>query len=174
MHRTQNPTASAADTDNGPVVTPATILRGAARYLEAHGWTQGDYYSDATSAFPAACADGAIAMAVYGRRHGDPFDAINPDRIYVNNAVDVLADYLTCTAALTDWDTGDLLPIEVPERNDRPEITAEQVITALDAAADDYDWAHASDDDLETYADACTWNETQPTREGFLAWRGTR
>lgn len=174
MHRTQNPTASAADTDNGTVVTPATILRGAAHYLEAHGWTQGDYYADNTSAFPPACADGAIAIAVYGRRHTDPFDAIHPDRIDVNDAVDVLADYLTCTASLTDWDTGDLMPIEVPEWNDRDEMTAEQVIATLNAAADDYDWTHASDGDLETYADACVWNEQQPTRAGFLAWLGAR
>ena len=44
MHRTQNPTCSAADTADPSVVTPADILRGAADYLEAHGWTQKVYY----------------------------------------------------------------------------------------------------------------------------------
>src|SRR4051812_6352319 len=67
MHRTHNPTAPAADTDDPSVVTPADILRGAARYLQLHGWIQHAYYGgDDTAAFPPACADGAIGMAAYG------------------------------------------------------------------------------------------------------------
>jgi hypothetical protein len=67
MHRTENPTAPAADTDDLSPVTPADILRGAALYLENHGWTRGNYYTPNAGPFPPACADGAIGMAAYGR-----------------------------------------------------------------------------------------------------------
>ena len=69
MHRTQNPNASAADTidDATLVVTPADILRGAARYLETHGWIQGNYYNADGGAFPAACALGARGRATCAR-----------------------------------------------------------------------------------------------------------
>ena len=45
MHRTHHPTSPAADLDNPGVVTPANILRGAASYLETHGWHQGTYFA---------------------------------------------------------------------------------------------------------------------------------
>ena len=72
MHRTQNPTSSAADTDNRSVVTPADILRGAARYLEEHGWHRGAYYDTTTDKpFPPADVVGAklLGFQVQAVRH---------------------------------------------------------------------------------------------------------
>ena len=90
MHRTHNPTGFTVE------VTPAVILRGAARYLETHGWTQGDYYATiAEDPFPAACADGAIGMAAYGYRWPFPGDN-HTDLGYrdYTRALDCLLDYL--------------------------------------------------------------------------------
>jgi hypothetical protein len=49
-------------------VTPAAVLRGAAAYLQRHGWIRGAYYDATDHPFPAACAVGAIGMAAHGRR----------------------------------------------------------------------------------------------------------
>ena len=51
-------------------ISPADILRGAARYLELHGWTQGDYYAPTPASplpFPPACAVGALYTAARRR-----------------------------------------------------------------------------------------------------------
>jgi hypothetical protein len=137
MHVTQNQPDSPATAE---MTTPADTLRGTAHYIAVHGWTQGDYYSgDTTIAFPPACAIGAIAMVVYGRRHADPFDMTLGNRFEVIEAVDVFGDYLTRLDPVTDWDTDDMLVVEVPEWNDRDDRTAAEVIAALNAAADAYD-----------------------------------
>jgi len=47
--------------------TPADILRGAARYIQLHGWHQGNFYPLDHGPFPPACAAGAIRVAVCGR-----------------------------------------------------------------------------------------------------------
>ena len=151
-------------------LTPADILRCAARYLELHGWNQGTYYAPTEdNPFPPACVDGAIGMAAYGRV---TFLALAPDRDPAfrdyTRAVTYLVDYLDLNT-FTGCDNPNPF-----DWNDRPTRTAEQVITTLRAAADDYDWSHATADDLETYADACVWAEKHPTREGFLAWRAAQ
>ncbi len=174
MHRTQIPTVSAADTDGFAPVTPADILRGAARYLEIHGWTQRDHYSNQGGPFPPACALGAIGMAAHGRLVALPCNS-GPGRSDARRARQYLTDYLTdlgtITAPADDWDT---TPATVYDWNDRDEQTAETVIATLRAAADNYTWAYATDDERETYAEACYANETLPTREGFAAWLGAR
>jgi hypothetical protein len=177
MHRTHNPTNSAADTDNGAVVTPADILRGAALYLEAHGWHRGSYYDTTTNdAFPSACADGAIGMAAYGRKAGFPGETDNPDYRHYNRARDVLTGHLIDADEIGpgDCDDANVQPADIFAWNDADGQTRDNVIATLRAAADDWTYAHATEDDLETYADTCAWNETQPTREGFLAWLGAR
>ncbi len=174
MHRTHNPTAPAADTDNPTVVvTPADILRGAARYLELHGWIQRDHYSNQGGPFPPACAIGAIGMAAHGRLVTLPCTG-GPGRSDARRARNYLTAYLTDTGVLTipaddyrPWPT-------VIDWNDRPDQTAVAVIASLHAAADEYTWTHATDEQLETYAEAAYADECVPTREGFLDWLGAR
>src|SRR5690242_5380342 len=104
MHRTHHPTSPAADPDNPGVVTPADILRGAARYLDTHGWHQGTYFASddlgtrvTDEPFPAACVVGAIAMAAYGTKSDDLYAPGNVPATSVRDfhrAVDALTDYL--------------------------------------------------------------------------------
>ncbi len=170
MHPT-HPCARAVD------ITPADILRGAARYLEVHGWTQGLYYRPTGNPFPAACATGAIAMAVYGYQSDDPYQPADRHGLReFTRALDALVDVINRTdppfvnAELDGWDTA-TSPFCW---NDAHGQTAAHVIATLRQAADDYDWTHATADDLETYAEHELDNDRIPTREGFLAWRAAR
>ncbi|MFG3705559.1 hypothetical protein ACGF7U_12615 [Micromonospora sp. NPDC047670] len=165
-----NPTQNQPDPGAPADLTPADILRCAARYLELHGWNQGTYYAlTDNSPFPPACVTGAIGMAAYGRFTLMPADMTHdPGFGDYDRAVQYLVDYLD----LHDENNhDDPTPFGW---NDRPNRTAAQVIATLRAAADDYDWTHATEDQLETYADACVWAEKHPTHEGFLAWLGAR
>ncbi|MFI7248131.1 DUF6197 family protein [Micromonospora chalcea] len=154
-------------------LTPADTLRCAARYLEIHGWIKGTYYSNQGGTFPPACAVGAIGMAAHGRLITIPATHGSGARD-CTRAIDYLTDYLTDLGIIACGDDWNTAPTGAIEWNDRDDQTAEQVITTLRAAADNYDWDHATEDDLETYADACVWAEKHPTREGFLAWRAAR
>ncbi|MEV5694198.1 DUF6197 family protein [Micromonospora globbae] len=160
-------------------LSPAIILRCAARYLELHGWNQGTYYArtEDDNPFPPACVSAALAMATHGHRMPVPHDlrTASAARDY-SRALDALTCYLLATAPDPvhicnddDVPTGDPF-----EWNDHPDRTAEQVIATLRAAADDYAWSNATEDQLETYAEHEYSNERLPTREGFLAWLGTR
>ena len=171
MNRTQNLTDSAADTADLSVVTPADILRGAARYLEEHGWTQHLYYEGGPEdAFPPACIDGAIGMAAYGRVTMIPGDeSHDPGYRDYNLALTYFNGYLADNGAYVDPDE------PYPFRwNDDSTRTQAEVIATLRTAADEYDWQHATEDDLETYADVCAWREEHPDRDGFLAWLAAR
>ncbi|MEV6845463.1 hypothetical protein [Actinoplanes sp. NPDC051411] len=172
MHRTQNPTGPAADTDDTtPVVTPADIMRGAALYLEIHGWHQRDYYATTSEPFPAADVAGAIGMAAHGGFHDVPSIA-GPH----------VRDYIVAYAYLTTYllDQGEIAPRDddplsnVNQWNDDPSQTVEKVTATLRSAADEYDWQHASEDDLETYGENELDYDRVPTREGFLAWLAAR
>jgi hypothetical protein len=154
MHRTQNPTAPAADTADPSVVTPADILRGAARYLEAHGWTQNVYYGgNADEAFPPACADGAIGMAAYGRVTACPGrEKQDPGYRDYNRACDYFGGYLRQIGyqpPCDPWCPGDpdcLCDNDETEVvfvwNDDPQCIKQDVVRALNAAADDYERTH--------------------------------
>lgn len=139
MKATHNPPTTAP-------VTPADLLRMAALYLRRHGWHQGTYYAPTTnSPTPPACAAGAIGIACAGHRveHFSQLDG------------DTLANYLTAIRALVDH-LDDIAPIfHIDEDgylldehtspyswNDDPARTAEQVTTALQAAADQWDRLH--------------------------------
>jgi hypothetical protein len=141
-------------------VTPAVILRGAARYLQLHGWHQGGLYADDPSLTPAACALGAIGMAVFGRRlpnHED--EPICPEWRDYNRACDALDDYLNLTCAkpaahlsdLDDWEDDEWenestvggVGTEINDWNDDDATTAADVITAFNAAADHFERTHA-------------------------------
>ncbi|MEU7839983.1 hypothetical protein AB0B39_03335 [Micromonospora sp. NPDC049114] len=171
MNPTQKqPTTSGALAD----LTPADILRCAARYLEIRGWTQGTYFDRTDELwFPPACVSSAIAMAVFGDCTPVLLNAQQtPDVVAYRNAVTVLVDFLDLRETpASDTDADHILPFTW---NDHPARTAEQVITTLRDAADDYDWTHATEDDLETYAEHEYSQERLPTRIGYLVWRATR
>ncbi|MEU4162553.1 hypothetical protein [Actinoplanes sp. NPDC026670] len=171
MNRTQNPTGTAADTTTDLVVTPALILRGAANYLELHGWIRGDYYGTVRP-FPPADAGGALGMAAHGAVTTCPF-LDGPHVRDCNRAYRYLCDYLTLRDELPV--TGPVVEgLTLSFWNDDPWQTVDNVIASLRAAADEYDWTHASEDDLETFAENELDNDRIPTRAGFLAWLAGR
>ncbi len=146
MHRTQHPTAPAADTDDLVVVTLADILRGAARYLELRGWTQRNYYTNAADPFPPACAFGAIGLAAHGRLITIPTE-YGPGIRDCRRAIDYLTRYLEDIGDIAYGDEWSPEPTNPFEWNDRDSQTAETVIATLRAAADNYDRDHATKDD---------------------------
>ncbi|MFI6332225.1 hypothetical protein ACIBBG_28435 [Micromonospora chersina] len=127
-------------------VTPGDLLRMAALYLRRHGWHQGTYYNTTTDTpTPPACAAGAIGIACAGHRV-EHFAQLDPD---------ALADYLATLATFVDYldafhplflvdEDGFVIDEHISPYswNDDPARTAEQVITALDAAADEWDRLH--------------------------------
>ncbi|GIJ44517.1 hypothetical protein Val02_14030 [Virgisporangium aliadipatigenens] len=146
MHPTQKPASTAVE----ETFNPAQALRGAALYLERHGWIPSDAYAWTATppAFPAATARDAIAYAVLGA----PIDTTDDylDREAHGDfeyALGVFADFLYWTGNAVDHldvDIADLDIYDVATRwNDAPDRTAEQVITALRDAADDFDSAMA-------------------------------
>ncbi|MFI7541093.1 hypothetical protein [Actinoplanes sp. NPDC049599] len=148
MHRTQNLTAPAADTDGLAAVTPADILRGAARYLEEHGWHRGAYYGGTdTNPFPPADVIGAIAMAAYGDRQGlyHPLACAEATRDF-RRAANVFCDYLARTEPMCrlsgDQDIDLDLELSPFVWNDDPHRHGLHVVLALNAAAKDYDRIH--------------------------------
>lgn len=108
--------------------SPARTLRDAARYLERHGWIQGEYYDATSGVFtPAACMVGAVGMVCYGGPVDAPaqmFDA--PGFVEFEAALQYLDGYLIDEYGLVSY-----------EFNDTKGRTAVQVTDALrDAAAD--------------------------------------
>ncbi|MFI6257967.1 hypothetical protein ACIBCL_17960 [Micromonospora zamorensis] len=174
MNPTQNqPTTLAALADQ----IPADILRSAARYLEIRGWTQGTFYDRNGGAFPAACALGAIGMAAHGRYTDVPTDEDLDTTRDCRRAANQLNNHLNDNGIglYVGYDPdADAFPADVIGWNDCDSQTAEQVITTLRDAADEWDWTHATEDDLETYAEHEYSQERLPTRVGFLVWRATR
>ncbi|SCF13602.1 hypothetical protein GA0070607_5975 [Micromonospora coriariae] len=136
MKATQNPPTAAP-------VTPADLLRMAALYLRRHGWHQGTYYAPTTDPLtPPACAAGAIGIACAGYTV-EHFSQLDPDALadYLS-ALGVFVDYLDATAPVFHIDEDGYLLDEHTSPyswNDDPARTAEQVITALEAAADEWD-----------------------------------
>ncbi|MFI7213141.1 hypothetical protein ACIBP4_01080 [Micromonospora maritima] len=144
MKATQHPAT-------GVQVTPADLLRMAALYLRRHGWHQGTYYNALFPAgflTPPACAAGAIGIASAGHKV-EHFSQLDPD---------TLADYLAAMAAFVDYldnfapvfhidEDGYLLDEHTSPYswNDDPTRTAEQVITALESAADEWDRLHTQE-----------------------------
>jgi hypothetical protein len=137
MHPThQQPAPAEVD------MTPAHVLRDAALYLERHGWTRGLLYADHLAVIPPACAVGAIRYAMFG---SPVITATNEQMTQADPIVSVLADYVYDpdnpppdidtwasehpNAVVTDW-------------NDTHGRTADEVIAALRAAADDWDRIH--------------------------------
>jgi hypothetical protein len=140
MHATQPEVAADA-------VTPAATLRSAADYLVRHGWWQGDLYADPDQPTPAACALGAIRMAVLGTPE------VTADRrprllAVFDQAVGVFADHLVdsygvepATVRSEAVFTGDLEQV-ISRWNDDTHRNASHVIAALGGAANQWDRTH--------------------------------
>ncbi|MGC5032227.1 DUF6197 family protein [Micromonospora sp. DT229] len=128
--------------------TPADLLRMAALYLRRHGWHQGTYYHPTTAEpFPSACAAGAIGIAAAGHRV-EHFSQLAPDALgdYLA-ALGVFVDYLDTSEPLFLIDEDGYLIDEHTSPyswNDDPGRTAEQVVTALETAADEWDDFHTT------------------------------
>ncbi|MCX4470804.1 hypothetical protein OOK41_10875 [Micromonospora sp. NBC_01655] len=141
MKATQNPPTTG-------MVTPADLLRMAALYLRRHGWHQGTYYAPTTDILtPPACAVGAIGMACAGHRV-EHFYGLDPaTQVTFRQIVGILTVYLDATAPVFFIDEDGYLLDEHTSPyswNDDPTRTAEQVITALEAAADEWDRLHTA------------------------------
>lgn len=143
MKPTQKP--SIADVTD---VTPADILRGAALYLQRHGWHRGSLYADndSTNLTPAACAQGGIGMAAFGQRipaHARCYGAA--DWRTFQRASNFFNDYLNLSGAKAS-PTDEQEPWEGPsigDWNDEPGRTFDEVHAALLAAADEWERLHA-------------------------------
>ncbi|RZU72019.1 hypothetical protein EV384_0358 [Micromonospora kangleipakensis] len=141
MKATQNPPTTGQ-------VTSADLLRMAALYLRRHGWTQGTYYATDVPAehpTPPACAVGAIGIACAGHRVNHFSDLDPDDRHPYLDAIAVLVDYLDDHYPIHLFDDDGYCIDEHTSPyswNDDPLCTAEQVITALKGAAEEWDRLH--------------------------------
>jgi hypothetical protein len=115
--------------------TPADILRGAALYLERHGWTRFVYF-DGTRPTPAACAQGAIVIAAYGQATDSPYNMNVPERRLFAHTIDFFDDYLRGTTDPEDDD------YNATVWNDNPTRTVAEVIAGLRAAAEAWEHSH--------------------------------
>ena len=136
MHPTHHP---AVDVDG---CTPAVVLRDAAGYLQRHGWIQGLMFEDPVLPSPPACVIGAIKMAI----GGDPFAELHGDHLNAyTSTLHLFAGYVD--TVYYAWGIGDdgeqANPLDViGDWNDHDERTVEQVITALQSCADEWDATH--------------------------------
>ena len=136
-----NPTQNQAP---GLDLSPAEVLRCAAVYLARHGFHQGDMFAVTTDAFPAACAQGAVKMAIcghpyarYTREQGLLFDRVmNTLVAYLDTKFNLLPvddedsdEYAEPFQAVADW-------------NDETGRTAAQLVTVLNRAADEWEFFH--------------------------------
>jgi hypothetical protein len=138
---TVNPTQNQArDLD----LSPAELLRGAAVYVARHGFHQGDMFAADTDPFPAACAQGAVKMAICGR----PYAAYTREQgLLFDRAMNALVAYLDTRFNLLpvdDENTDEFAdPFQtVADWNDETGRTAAQLVTALNGAADEWEFFH--------------------------------
>ncbi|MFV2099998.1 hypothetical protein [Micromonospora sp. LOL_024] len=131
-------------------VTPADLLRMAALYLRRHGWHQGTYYPAAVATdtlTSPACAVGAIGMAAAGHRVDHFYSLDCGTQVAFRTAVGVFTTYLDDYEPICTVDDDGYLIDEHTSPyswNDDPGRTAEQVITALETAADEWDRLHTT------------------------------
>ena len=125
-----------------PAVTTGTTLRRAGLYLLAHGWHQGDMFADPDQPTPAACALGAIRMAVYGTPTVTVEQLDEQACGEFDHAVGVLSDYLVEFYGLDPVPAEEYPEVGTPqadvviEWNDSSCTIASHVIAALNGAAD--------------------------------------
>ena len=117
-------------------ITTDVVLRNAALYLDRHGWTQIQFFDlTADTAFPPACAAGAISIVVQGRCVGNDSHLICAPA--TGDALPALRDFAAWLDP--DYHPDRANPTEViGDWNDHFDRTRREVIDALRAAADDY------------------------------------
>jgi hypothetical protein len=136
--------------DHDTAVTPADLLRGAAVYLQRHGWTKGQFFellADNDGPFLPACASGAIMTAAHGQcvpngiiRYDETTD---PNAAAAAHAMRIFANWLD-----NDYlpDSIEVLPVSyldvIGDWNDDKGRTLDEVLQALNDAADNWDRAH--------------------------------
>jgi hypothetical protein len=135
-------------------VTPARVLRDAARYLLRHGWHQGDLFADLDRfeagelLMPPACALGAIHVSVLGIPA--PGEWAPETAAVFGAAVAALADHLILCQDGVVAHVGDVLDSDsqymweglIGDWNDAPERIIGHVVAALFGAADEWDRLH--------------------------------
>jgi hypothetical protein len=122
---------------------PSALLRGAALYLDRHGWIKGDFFDLLTDAnFPPACSLGAINICAHGNptlsASSDADDVLSDHAI---RAMRVLAAYLDDGYHLDGGLNGPSAIDVVSGWNDEPGRTLAEVIETLNDAADDWEAA---------------------------------
>jgi hypothetical protein len=132
-------------------VNPASVLRAAGGYLRHFGWYQGDLFADPEQPTPAACALGAIRMAVIGTPEVRAEHARAQMLTAFDQAVGVFADHLVNAYGIDPVQdpafgnnvvfTGDLEQVVIRWNDDQHRI-ASHVIAALNGAADEWDRVH--------------------------------
>ena len=118
--------------------TPADTLRGAALYLQRHGWTRFSYF-DGERPTPPACAQGAIVVASYGVATEHPYSQDSPQRRLFARTIKFFDDYIR--SLVTSLDDEDY---NATVWNDHPGRTAAEVITTLRNAAERWDATHTA------------------------------
>lgn len=130
-------------TDTDPM-RPSALLRGAATYLKAYGWTKGQFFellADTDQPFVPACASGAIVTAACGSNLSSFFnDADDPQITAAISAMRVLAAWLDVDCDSTPYVTSAIDVIG--DWNDDKGRTLDEVLEALTEAADDWETAH--------------------------------
>ncbi len=144
MKATHTPPIPALDTGPDTGMTPADLLRNAALYLRRHGRITGEFFDLlADTAFPPACALGAINICAHGRPILSSDDGSqDADTDAATRAMRVFAAFLD-----TDYAAGvhDTSAIDIVSAfNDHPDTTDDHLIHALTEAADDYDRTHTT------------------------------
>jgi hypothetical protein len=129
-----------------PALTPSLLLRSAATYIDTYGWTVGEFFanSDEGRPFPAACSLGAINICAHGRPilYSDD-DAQDDDTDAAIVAMRVFAAYLDPDYGNPDPYHGTTSAIDIVSGfNDYDGRTINDVIDALNAAADEWDRLH--------------------------------
>ena len=131
-------TTSAAITPVPATASPAVVLRRAADYIDAHGWSQGSYLPDLpTAGPPPVCALGAIRIVICGHLTRRYLDGYTPDQTRR-----ILTTERAFAAHLGhDFTPDDTIDIRkaIWTWNDRDWRTATEVITELRVAAGTYD-----------------------------------
>jgi hypothetical protein len=140
MKATHQPTTEAVDL----AMTPAELLRGAAHYLQQHGWTQHQFYdllADTSGPFLPACASGAIVTAACGSNANNSFFTVVDDDAQITAALRAMRFF-------ADWIDGGYIPVEgypassidvIGDWNDYDGRTIDEVIETLTDAADDWE-----------------------------------
>lgn len=121
--------------DTAQCAPVAQTLRGAATYIQRHGWHRGRLFQHVPGqAFPAACALGAIVAAATGEVTTDPLVLMSDPSIRA--AVRALAKYLVPDLAFTTDDED--LDQAIWQHNDHHDSSADHICRVLRQAADHY------------------------------------